>query len=773
MNLLHLLLFILLGCFTFSCTEIKQNQLESGAIAIIPEPYEMSINEGVFEFDRNTKLVATDQTHNHLLTRFSKKFKTAAGFEPSIVKIVPNDNYIILRQDGTLEEESYRLAVTSNQVELRANGLSGYLYGLETIRQLLPSEIESDKESMEVDWTIPCLKIKDRPNYPWRGLMLDVSRHFFKKEYVLKTIDRMALFKLNTLHLHLVDDQGWRLEIANYPKLTEVGAYRVNQEEKHWDARAKNNPNDKGTYGGFYTKEDLIEIVEYAKDRGIRVVPEIEMPAHVMSALAAYPEFSCFGKHIAVPSGGVWPITDIYCPGKEITFEFLQNVLLEVMEIFPSKYIHVGGDEATRTNWEKCADCQRRMREEDLNTTAELQTYFIQRIERFLSSHGRILVGWDEIIEGGLPSGSTVMSWRGIEGGWEASNAGHDVIMTPNTVYLNQYQGEPDYEPIAFGGYVPLNQVYAFDPVVDSMSSAQKKHILGSQANLWSEFIADEDESEYMLFPRLAALSEALWTPKEKKDWNRFSEKIPPLFDRFDAMGITYARSAYAVTSPSKLNDDGSITVQLKNEFSDSEIRYAMNNDVLSATSDIYTDPITLENTTTITAAVFENGEIVGDTLTKTFNFHKAVGKRVSYEPKYTKQYSGTGENTTVNVLRGSKNFHDGQWLAWLEEDAEITINLEGPTVISSVAVGTMENQGSGIYYPTKIEVFVSDDGINFKKAGKMVRPHQPNGYVGLKDFKVEIKQQTTRWVRVHVTNLAHPPTGGSCFLFLDEIIVE
>ncbi len=757
-----------------SCQEKQENDTATDRAAlIIPEPAEIKNLEGTFEFTSDTRFVVQNEENKKISQLLSDKLATAAGFTPKIVEKTPESNYVVFKTDESLEAEAYTLTVSSDAITITSNGLSGALYAVETLRQLLPPEIESPQQQKETVWSVPNLEINDHPRYPWRGMMLDVARHFFDKDYVLKSIDRMALFKLNTLHLHLVDDQGWRIEIQKYPKLTEIGGFRVDQEDKHWDARSKNSPDEKATYGGFYTQEDIKEIVTYAQERGITVVPEIEMPAHVMSALAAYPEFSCFDEKIGVPSGGVWPITDIYCPGKEKTFEFLEDVLSEVMELFPSQYIHVGGDEATRTNWEKCPHCQKRMREEGLKTTAELQSYFIKRVERFISSKNRRLLGWDEIIEGGIAPGATVMSWRGIEGGWEASKEGHDVVMTPNVVYFNQYQGEPDYEPIAFGGYVPLNQVYAFDPVVDSMSTEQKKHILGSQGNLWSEFITDEKQSEYMLYPRLAALSEALWTPKDKKDWQGFAKKVPDLFRRFDTMDINYARSAYAVTAQSELNDDGSITVRLQNEFPDSEIRFALDEDPLTASSQSFADSLRFDDTTKIKTAFFEDGKIVGDTLTKTFNFHKGVGKPITYTPEYSKQYNGTGDNTMVNVLRGSKNFHDGRWLAWLEDDAEIIVDLEKSIEISSVAVGAMENQPSGIYYPKKIEVSVSENGKSFTKVGELDRDFQNNGYTGLEDFKIEFNTQKARFIKINVSNLAHPPTGGSAFMFLDEIIVE
>ncbi|MFS4417451.1 family 20 glycosylhydrolase [Maribacter sp. 2307ULW6-5] len=773
MKINSLLIALGLSALFLSCSDGSPAAHEKKALALIPEPVQLERGQGSFTFNENTRFVVKDNSHGPVANLLANKFMGAAGFVLSTVSETPESNYVLLTTDQGMAREAYSLAVTPNHIKITAGSYPSLVHGIQTLRQLLPAEIEMRNAPETTQWTVPSLTIEDHPRYPWRGLMLDVSRHFFDKEYIKESIDRMALFKLNVLHLHLVDDQGWRLEIKKYPKLTEVGAFRVDQEEKHWNARNTNQPGDSATYGGFYTQDDIREIVAYAQMHGISVMPEIEMPAHVTSAVAAYPEYSCKGTPVAVPSGGIWPITDIYCAGKESTFAFLEDVMMETMTLFPFEYIHVGGDEATKTNWETCPDCQRRMREEGLANTEELQSYFIKRMERFLSSKGRTLVGWDEILEGGLPAGATVMSWRGIQGGWEASKEGHDVIMTPGTVYLNHYQGEPDYEPIAFGGYEPLNKVYAFDPVVDSMSVAQKEHVLGSQANLWSEYVTNNEESEYMLFPRVTALSEGLWTPKEKKDWAAYAAKIPALFERLEAMNVTYARSAYAVTAKSKLTETGGIAVSLANEFPESSIRYALNEAPLTKESPIYTAPLKLEGTTTVKAAVFENGEIVGDTLVKHFNFHKAVGATVQYDPIYSKRYQGTGADNLVNVFRGSKNFHDGQWQAWLEDDALLTLDLGRPKTFSSVAVGAMENQGSGIYYPTGIKVMVSEDGKTFREVGRLERPHQDNGFVNLETFKVIFDELTAQYIKVEVTNLAHPPTGGSCFIFLDEVLVE
>tara|TARA_R110000868_G_scaffold379928_1_gene645905 strand:+ start:22103 stop:24454 length:2352 start_codon:yes stop_codon:yes gene_type:complete len=764
-----LLLVILVGCGEESKTIFTETDIH-----IIPNPLEMKFNQGAFRFTKDTKFVVPNDMSN-VVEVLREKFADAAGWNMEVVSNVPNKNFVQLSLDSTLKEEEYTLRVSDNNVVVTANGFKGFLYGLETIRQLLPVAIESKELVQNVSWDVPNVEIKDSPRFKWRGFMLDVSRHFFDKDYILATIDQLALLKLNTLHLHLVDDQGWRIEIKKYPKLTEVGGFRADQENKPWNARPTPDLGTETTYGGFYTQEDIKEIVAYAGSRGVTVVPEIEMPAHVMSAIASYPELSCFQDPIMVPSGGVWPITEIYCPGKDSTFEFLENVLLEVMELFPSQYIHVGGDEATKTNWKICPDCKRRVANEGLANVEELQSYFIQRMERFLSSKGRILLGWDEILEGGLAPGAMVMSWRGVKGGMEASEAGHDVVMSPNShCYFDYYQGDQDVEPLAWGGNLPLSKVYQFDPVVEEMTADQAKHVLGGQANLWTEYVPTNAQAEYMTYPRLAALAEAVWSSKINRDWDDFSKRVPSLFERYGKMGINYAKSAYQVTTEITVDPQSSaISVALKAEFPNSDIRFTLDGSDIISASEQYTAPIAIKKTTTIKAQVFEEDKPVGALFEKTITYHKAVGKPVTYIKKYHDSYQGAKELGMVNVVRGSKNFHDGQWQGWLGGDMELVIDMESPTELDKITVGAMENQGSGIYFPIQVEIMLSEDGNTFKSAGIVKREYAANNGSELKDFEMKIEGQTARYIKVIATNLASSPTGGGSWMFIDEVVVE
>lgn len=757
-----------------SC-KVQNKTFSESDIHMIPKPVELNIIKGVFEFSESTKFVVINESQKEISKTLINKFAIATGWQLEIVNKVPQNNYIEFVTDASLENEAYKLVVNNKKISITANGNSGFVYGLESIRQLLPTAIESSSRVSNVAWVIPNVVINDKPRFKWRGLMLDLSRHFFEKEYIKEVIDRLVMHKMNVLHLHLVDDQGWRIEIKKYPKLTEIGAFRMDQEDAHWDGRRFTTAEDKATYGGFYTQQDIKEIVAYATAKGVEVVPEIEMPAHVMSAIASYPELSCFETPIGVPSGGVWPITEIYCAGKESTFEFLENVLLEVMELFPSKYIHVGGDEATKTNWEKCPHCQKRMKDNNLADVNELQSYFMKRMERFINSHNRKLIGWDEILEGGIAPEATVMSWRGFKGGIEAADQGHDVVMAPGDYcYLNHFQGPPNEEPLAQDGFVPLRKVYQFDPIVQGMTEKEAAHVLGGQACLWSEFITTTPHSEYMLFPRLAALSETLWSTKESRNWNNFSGRLTSLFKRYDYLGINYAKSAFLVTEDVKINiETKEAEIHLKNEFENSDIRYVLGDLPISETAKKYVNPIKLVETTTIKASIFKDGKANGQPFEKTITFHKGVGKKISFKEIYHNSYQGEGEYGLVNTLRGTKNFHDGHWQAWLGKDMEAVVDMGNETAIHKVIIGTMENQGPGIYFPVAVTVYLSNDGENYKEAGKIERSYARNPAFDLKDFEIAFKEQSVRYVKVVVTNLKKTPSGGDVWLFVDEILID
>ncbi|WP_337994813.1 family 20 glycosylhydrolase [Polaribacter ponticola] len=396
-------------------------------------------------------------------------------------------------------------------------------------------------------------------------------------------------------------------------------------------------------------------------------------------------------------------------------------------------------------------------------------------MERFINSKGKRLIGWDEILEGGLAPEATVMSWRGVKGGVEAAKEGHDVIMTPGThCYFDHYQGPQNEEPLAWGGYTPLSKVYTFDPVVEDLTDEESKHILGGQANLWSEQIKTESHSEYMIYPRLAALSETLWSPKESRNWEDFSSRIVTMFKRYEYLGINYAKSAYLVTEDVKIDmETKEVSLRLKNEFTNPDIRYTLNENKLTERATKYTSPLKIDKTTTIHASLFKDDTPVGVPFNKTIEFHKGVGKKVTFKEIYSKQYQGEGAFGLVNTLRGTKNFHDGHWQAWLSKDMEAVIDLGEEMVITEVTLGAMENQGPGIYYPTAVTVFVSKDGKNYKKVGIQKRAYAKNPASELKDFKISFEKESTRFVKVFAKNLTKAPNGGGVWLFVDEIIIN
>ncbi len=765
---------LIIGFLALVTSSYAQKVYTENDIHIIPKPNQTLIKTGVFEFTKDTKFVVNGDFQKDAANALTSKFEVAAGWKPETVATAPASNFVQFKVDPNLKNEGYILDVNPNGIIISAKGNAGFLYCLESVRQLLPEAIESKFAITSVKWAIPSVTITDEPRFKWRGLMLDVSRHFFDKSYILATIDRLAMHKMNVLHLHLVDDQGWRIEIKKYPKLTEVGAWRVDQENRSWNARLTTNPDEKGTYGGFYTQDELKEIVKYATSKNIEVIPEIEMPAHVSSAIAAYPELACFNQRIGVPSGGLWPITDIYCAGKESTFEFLQNVIDEVITIFPSKYIHIGGDEATKTNWLKCPHCQKRIKDQGLKNVEELQSYFVKRMEKYINSKGKKVIGWDEILEGGLAPEATVMSWRGTKGGMEAADQGHDVIMTPESpCYFNFYQGPQNEEPLAFDAYNPLNKVYEFDPVVPEMTPQEAGHVLGGQANLWAEHLAGPKDSEYMIFPRLAAMAEVLWSSKESRNWNDFTTRLKPLLGRYDYLGINYAKSAYLVTASSTADlAKKQVSITLKNEFPNPDIRYVLGDKNINQQAIKYTAPIEVRETTILKASLFQDDKPVGKTYTDTLIFHKAFAHKVKYLTPFNQNYKGDA-NTMVNTIRGSKNFHDGQWQAWLVNDMELVIDLEKQENIEQVIVGTLESQGAGVNFPTQIKVLVSNDGIAYKEVGKVTRPYSVNPIPELKDFKINFGKQSVRYVKVIAGNLKKSPKGESSWLFVDEILVN
>ena len=536
---LALILLAVAACTAMRSPTSVETTARAEGLSVTPRPHSIVPGEGRFPLSQVSQIRASHPADPqirklaHLWQGWSErpptdKLDIVADAPPATA-----DRAIVLRLNTSADDgdESYQLSVKPGGIVVEASTHAGLFYGLQTLRQL------TDRQG-----SVPAVEIRDAPRYPYRGLHLDVGRHYFPVDFIKKYIDVMAMYKLNTFHWHLTEDQGWRIEIKRYPKLTEVGAFRRETVlEKNRDPYV----GDGIRHGGFYTQEEVREIVAYASERYVTVIPEIEMPGHSTAALAAYPELACTDGPFEVATS--WGVKkDVYCPSEE-TFAFLEGVLTEVMDLFPSRYIHIGGDEAPKDRWRDSAVAQAVIEREGLADEDELQSYFIRRIETFLASHDRRLIGWDEILEGGLAPDATVMSWRGTEGGIEAAKQGHDVIMTPTShCYFDYYQAEPDNSPLAIGGLLPLEKVYSFEPTPDELDAAEKRHILGAQGNVWTEYLKTPAQVEYMAFPRALALAEVVWSPKEARDWRDFSRRLPAQLELLDELRVSYRRGRTA-----------------------------------------------------------------------------------------------------------------------------------------------------------------------------------------------------------------------------------
>ena len=534
---LNYLIILFLSSAFWSC----QAEVRRPEVQIIPLPSSMTNMEGTFAISSGTKiLINSDSPEMHKVTanlcRYLENFyeiKNKITFSGATEK---NSIFIKLNTRLSISKEAYNLTVSPKGIMLEAPSPNGLFYGIQTMLQLMPPIKQKLSEVV-----LPAVEIKDTPRFAWRGLHLDVGRHFMPKEFVLKYLDYMALHKFNTFHWHLTEDQGWRVEIKKYPKLTEVGSIRKETLVGHYGSKSY----DGTPVGGFYTQEDIKEVVAYAADRFITVVPEIEMPGHSLGALTAYPELGCTGGPYEVAT--TWGVfDDVYCAGKEETYTFLQDVLTELIPLFPGEYFHIGGDECPKTRWQKCPVCKQKMKDEGLRSEHELQSYFVQRMEKFLNANGKKLIGWDEILEGGLAPNAAVMSWRGEQGGIAAAKQHHNVVMTPGDYcYLDHYQADPKTEPLAIGGFLSLKKIYSYEPVPASLTEDESKYVLGAQGNVWTEYMKSPEQVEYMVYPRAAALAEVVWSPKGPKDFDNFKSRLVKLTKLYDLLGINYCKAEF------------------------------------------------------------------------------------------------------------------------------------------------------------------------------------------------------------------------------------
>jgi len=730
----------------------------------IPKPQNIAFQNGYFEVNEKTVIYSSDV--NSFEALFLKKSILAkTGLDIKITSSYPTRKSIQLSvqipDSIGFDKERYQLSITKSDIQISSFSNHGLFYGIQTFLQLIPFQ-KVDKLPIQGQL------ITDAPKYKWRGMHLDVSRHFFGIDFIKKYIDYIAMYKMNTFHWHLTDDQGWRIEIKKYPKLTEIGAWRNGSMVGHYSEQKF----DSIRYGGFYTQEEIKEVVKYAQQRHVTIVPEIEMPGHSLAALASYPEFSCTGGSFEVAN--IWGVLeDVFCP-KEETFEFLENILSEVIDLFPSEYIHIGGDECPKVRWKNCTHCQSLIKKEALKDEHELQSYFIQRIEKFVNSKGRKIIGWDEILEGGLAPNAAVMSWRGTEGGIAAAKQKHFVVMSPGShCYFDHYQGDPKNEPIAFGGYTPIEKVYAFNPTPNELSKEEANYILGAQANVWTEYIETPKHVEYMIMPRMAALSEVLWGTANASDYKNFEKRLINHLDDYKKMGINYSKAIYQVTTSVSSGKNG-VEFSL-NAVKPEGIRFTTDSSEPTKNARIYSSPIVVTESSTIKAAYFENETQKSNTIEQTFYITKSTGKEIRLENQPHENYGIGGSFTLVDGMKGNPSKFGRDWLGFLGKDLVATIDLKSIQTISKISLNVLKSEGSWIYFPKAIEFLISNDGVNFETV-KIISQSEIEDVKGR--IVENISEKKAKYIKVIAKNLGKipdgsPGAGSNSWLFVDEISIE
>lgn len=771
-----LMLSLVLAAALACCPEPKQT------IEVVPYPASVEMKAGTFEaagaeFHLDA---AMDEASKNVARNFAQQLALVSGQACEVTEGKASTGISFI-MDATLPHEAYTLKVGKKGVTVKASGLNGFNYAVQTLKQMLPAEIFGKSEAAEKDWSLPCCVIEDAPRFGYRGMHMDVSRHFFDMDMVKSYLDIMEIHKLNTLHWHLTDDQGWRIEIKKYPRLTEVGSIRNKTIIGHiFESKEYDNTR----YGEemWFSQDQIREIIDYAAAKGIEIIPEIDLPGHMLAALAAYPELGCTGGPYEV--WGDWGIADeVLCAGNEKTMLFLEDVLNEVADLFPSEYLHIGGDECPKVYWEKCPKCQAKIKELGLKDTEEfnaehyLQSYVMTRMTNFLEKKGKKIIGWDEILEGEVAENAIVMSWRGTAGGIKAAQMGHDVIMTPNTFfYLDYYQSEDTAnEPLGIGGYLPVEKCYSYEPFAESMTDEEKAHILGVQANLWTEYIATDEHLEYMLLPRMAALSEVQWCQAENKNWDRFLSSADSFCEIYDAAGYNYAKHIFNARGSVKV-ENGAVYAILESQ-GDTPIRYTLDGSEPDETSALYEGPVRIQDGCTLKAKAFRPGTETR-TFSKEIHGHKAMAKDIVLNTSAHVHYKAGLPYILVDGIRGTQNFRSGDWAGWRNEPFDITMDMNGETYCK-VTLGAVVIKYDDIFNPSDLIVYTSDNGTDFTEVGKAEFATEgedvPNG---LKEYTVTFPETSAKYLRV-VSNPVqampewHARKGHRGFIFFDEIVVE
>ena len=766
---------ILVSCNT---TEVKP-------INVVPYPNEVSVKPGSFnacgaEFHFDT---AFDETTQDIIKEFAEQLSLVSGTESNVAPGKACRGFIFTF-DQTMPSEAYSLNITGRAVKVKASALNGVNYAIQTIKQMLPEQVYGKAEAAGLDWTMQCAQINDAPRFSYRGMHMDVSRHFFDMDEVKKYLDIMEVHKLNTLHWHLTDDQGWRLEIKKYPRLTEVGSIRNKTIIGHI-FESKEYDHTRYGEGCWFSQEDVKEILAYAAKKGITVIPEIDLPGHMLAALAAYPEFGCTGGPYEV--WGDWGIADdVLCAGNENTMSFLEDVLAEVCELFPAEYIHIGGDECPKVRWEKCPRCQAKIAELGLKDDEEfqaehyLQSYVMNRMTEFLSSKGKKIIGWDEILEGEVADDAIVMSWRGVAGGLQAVRMGHDAIMTPNTFfYLDYYQAlDKENEPLAIGGYLPVEKCYSYEPFTADMTDEEKAHVLGVQANLWTEYIPTPEHLHYMLLPRMAALSEVQWCQVENKSWERFLDSADEFCSIYDVMGYRYGTHLFDTRGKISIDKEkGCVSVALEAQ-GDTPIRYTLDGSEPTSESALYTEPIEITESCTLKAKS-DRADMGNRVYEKQFTAHKAMGRPVRTLTMTHPSYTFNCPDLLTDGLVGAGPYNSGDFAGWYNKPFEAIIDMGGVSY-DSLTLSTLVFRYDYIFGPTSIEVLTSEDGENFSQLA--YAEYQIEGRVddgnGCQDYTLTFPATSAKYIKVVAGCLKalpewHSGAGRPGFLFVDEVIVK
>ena len=724
---------------------------------IIPKPLTQKTSTGVFVLNSDVYL-SYDPTLKEVSSYLISFLEETYEYRLSSMK---NSKKINLKIDDSIKnDEGYELKVEKNDITIRAKNSKGAFYAVQSLLQLLP--IQTKSNSIEIQ----CLEIKDEPRFKYRGMHLDVGRHFFSVDFIKKYIDLIARLKMNTFHWHLTEDQGWRIEIKKYPKLQEIAAFRNETLVGHYNDQPHQFDGKK--YGGFYSQEQIKEVVAYANIRQVTIIPEIEMPGHSQAAIAAYPALGCTGEQVEVATK--WGVFDeVYCP-KESTFKFLEDVIDEVVALFPGKYIHIGGDEAPKTNWKKCAHCQKLIKKEGLKDEHGLQSYFIARMEKYINTKGKQIIGWDEILEGGLAPNATVMSWRGTSGAIQAAKEGHDVILTPGShCYFDHYQSDNENEPLAIGGFLPLEKVYHFNPIPEELSDQEASYVLGAQGNVWTEYMQTEKQVEYMAFPRVVALSEVVWSSPENKNYSDFINRLEQYQKRLDLLDVNYANHMYSLKGEFK-NTKDRLTYELSATSSTYPIYYSSDE---TAPTKLYVNPIPVDSSMTIKAVILDsNATALGAVFQQKVNLHKGVGATISIDKKPNAAYNAGGKKALINGISGNnKRYGDKEWLGFSGEDIEITIKFDNPTDINTITTRFFNANGQWIYPPKRVTVYVNDAITAYSADVSVIDDLTAK-------VAVKFKNTMVTSIRLKIPSYGIIPegkegAGHKPWTFIDEIIIQ